>query len=189
MVERVVQASKPLGQSRRRWSDEIKGRIVAESFAPAAVASQVARRYGLSPQHLSAWRRAARAGLLSLPTKEEAAESATSDVHSSSSGQASGALGGPDPRHELVKARGRPEIHQLGENVGQIGLRVDAGELAGFDERCDAGPILCALIMPGEERILAIKNNHPFILPMSGRSWKFSTAGIPILAARSLSGA
>src|SRR5262249_36499452 len=141
MVERVVQASKPLGQSRRRWSDEIKGRIVAESFAPGAVASQVARRYGLSPQHLSAWRRAARAGLLSLPTNEDAAESATPDVRSSSSGQASGALGGPGPRHELVKARGRPEIHQLGEDVGQIGLRVDAIELATLDERRDAGPI------------------------------------------------
>jgi transposase-like protein len=105
MVERVVHASNPLGQIRRRWSDEIKGRIVAESFVPGAVASQVARRYGLSPQQLSAWRRAARAGLLSLPTKAEAAESATSDVRSSSSGQASGALGGPDPRHEFVKAR------------------------------------------------------------------------------------
>jgi transposase-like protein len=29
----------------------------------------------------------------------------------------------------------------------------------------------------------------PFILPMSGRSWKSITAGIPILAARSSSGA
>ena len=136
MVERVVQASKPQGQIRRRWSDEIKGRIVAESFASDAVASEVARRYGLSPQHLSAWRRAARAGLLRLPAKVEAVEgsgtTATRHVRFSSSGQASGALGGPGPRHKLVETRGRPEIDELGENVGQIGLRFDAVELAGL---------------------------------------------------------
>jgi hypothetical protein len=28
----------------------------------------------------------------------------------------------------------RPEIEQLGEDVGQIGWRVDAGEFAGLDE-------------------------------------------------------
>ena len=52
---------------RRRWSEDVKGRIVAESYAPGAVVSEVARRHGISPQHLFAWRKAARAGLLSLP--------------------------------------------------------------------------------------------------------------------------
>ncbi|UPK20578.1 transposase [Bradyrhizobium sp. 131] len=33
---------------RRRWSDAVKGRIVAESYAPGAVASEVARRHGLA---------------------------------------------------------------------------------------------------------------------------------------------
>jgi transposase-like protein len=52
---------------RRRWSDEAKGRIVAESYAPGAVVSEVARRHDISPQHLFAWRKAARGGALSLP--------------------------------------------------------------------------------------------------------------------------
>jgi len=54
----------------RRWSDEAKGRIVAESYAPGAVVSEVARRHDISAQHLFAWRKAARTGLLSLPADE-----------------------------------------------------------------------------------------------------------------------
>jgi transposase len=76
MVDHMVDASAPHGRvdirtgvgRRRRWSDEVKGRIVAESFAPGAVVSEVARRHEISPQHLFAWRKAARAGLLTLPS-------------------------------------------------------------------------------------------------------------------------
>lgn len=46
---------------RRHWSEEDKARIVVESFAPGANVSEVARRNGLSPQQLFAWRREARA--------------------------------------------------------------------------------------------------------------------------------
>jgi transposase len=46
---------------RRRWSEDDKARIVVESLAPGANASEVARRNGLSPQQLFAWRREARA--------------------------------------------------------------------------------------------------------------------------------
>ncbi len=45
---------------RRTWPAEAKARIVAESLAPGATACGVARRHGLSPQQLFAWRRAAR---------------------------------------------------------------------------------------------------------------------------------
>jgi transposase len=55
---------------RRRWSEAEKGRIVAESFAAGAVASDVARRHDITPQHLFAWRKAARAGRLALPAEE-----------------------------------------------------------------------------------------------------------------------
>jgi transposase len=75
MVDDIVDASEPRGRvdirlgvgGRRRWSGEAKGRIVAESYAPGAVVSEVARRHDISPQHLFAWRKAARAGLLTLP--------------------------------------------------------------------------------------------------------------------------
>src|SRR3954465_7004654 len=41
---------------RRRWSDEDKARIVAESLDPRTSASAVARRYGLHASQLFAWR-------------------------------------------------------------------------------------------------------------------------------------
>ena len=42
---------------RRRWSDEAKTRIVAESFEPDVSVSAVARRYDLSSGLLFLWRR------------------------------------------------------------------------------------------------------------------------------------
>ena len=41
---------------RRRWTDEEKAWIVAESLDPASTASAVARRYGLHPSQLFVWR-------------------------------------------------------------------------------------------------------------------------------------
>jgi transposase len=78
MVDHIVETSRPRGRvdvqvgagRRRRWSDEAKGRIVAESYVPGAVVSEVARRHDISAQHLFAWRKAARAGILSLPADE-----------------------------------------------------------------------------------------------------------------------
>ena len=58
---------------RRRWSDEEKGRIVAEAVARGSVISVVARRHELTPQHLSNWIRAAKEGRLCLPGDGEIA--------------------------------------------------------------------------------------------------------------------
>jgi transposase len=41
---------------RRRWSEEEKARIVAESLDPATTSSAVARRYGLHANQLFVWR-------------------------------------------------------------------------------------------------------------------------------------
>ena len=44
-------------ERRRRWSWKEKAQIVAESLAPGAVASAIARRYGLHRNQLYAWRK------------------------------------------------------------------------------------------------------------------------------------
>src|SRR6266566_1168459 len=80
MVDHIVDASPPRGRieirsgvgRRRHWSEQIKGRIVAESYAPGAIVSEVARRHDISPQHLFGWRKAARDGRLALPADEAA---------------------------------------------------------------------------------------------------------------------
>lgn len=45
---------------RRRWAAKDKARIIAETLEPGAVVSAIARRHGLTPQQLFAWRREAR---------------------------------------------------------------------------------------------------------------------------------
>jgi transposase len=46
---------------RRTWDEATKARVVAESYAPGAVVSAVARRWQIAPQQLFTWRREARA--------------------------------------------------------------------------------------------------------------------------------
>ena len=47
-------------ERRRRWSETDKQQIVAETLVPGASISAVARRYGLHPSQVFAWRKAIR---------------------------------------------------------------------------------------------------------------------------------
>jgi|SRR3954453_12172297 transposase len=61
------------GPGRRRvWDEATKARVVAESDAPGAVVSAVARRWRITPQQLFTWRREARAAGLEASRGEAA---------------------------------------------------------------------------------------------------------------------
>lgn len=70
-VERLEVLAGPTG--RRSWPDEVKARIVLESHEPGARVVDIARRHGIAPQQVTAWRRLARQGKLALPVEDEAA--------------------------------------------------------------------------------------------------------------------
>ena len=99
---------------RRRWTDEEKARIVAESLDPGTTASAVARRYGLHVSQLFTWR-------------QQLQRSAVSSV---------AAVGGPafvpvlmaEDSPAPTEAAGRMEI-ALGPAVVRVGADVDAAAL------------------------------------------------------------
>ncbi len=95
--------------SQRRWPDDVKARIVAESLRPGVTVNEIALRYGLKPNHLSAWRTLARRGKLVLPAPEDDVEFAAMIVAA------------PD-EPEAAVATERPEIL-----IGRMTIRLEAG--------------------------------------------------------------
>jgi transposase len=55
------------GKQRRHWSPDDRTRILAETYAAGAKVSDVARKHGIAPSLIFAWRREARAKELGEP--------------------------------------------------------------------------------------------------------------------------
>jgi hypothetical protein len=73
-----------------------------------------------------------------------------------------------------------------GEHVSKPSLRIEGVALGSHDQRIHCCGTLSAAIGAGEQPRLASQCHHPFILPMSVKSWKSITDGIPIFGTRCL---
>lgn len=104
------------GRSRRnrKWPDEVKARIVAETLKPGVTVNDVARRHGIPANHVSSWRTLARTGRLVLPAPEDPVEFAALMVGSVEDAPRGG-----------VDALNRPEIV-----TGAVVIRLEVGASA-----------------------------------------------------------
>jgi transposase len=63
MMDTIADASKGGPARRKRWPDDLKRRIVAETLEPGASVSVVARRHDVNANQVFTWRRRYRDGL------------------------------------------------------------------------------------------------------------------------------
>ncbi|MCF6112221.1 IS66-like element accessory protein TnpA [Mesorhizobium muleiense] len=99
---------------RRHWSVDDKARIIAETLEPNAVISEVARRYGLRPQQVFAWRREARKQATSVqqdsPAFVPAVLAAAGDPRVQRQNRSPAPLSIPHESHPTKKGQGLPVV-------------------------------------------------------------------------------
>ncbi len=103
---------------RRRWPDDLKARIVAETLEPGVTVRGVAERHAVRPNRLSEWRRLAKDGKLVLPAVSGPPGFAPLMLCDEASS-------GSPP--QTTSAPGAPSIEIV---VGEVMIRLDAGTSA-----------------------------------------------------------
>ncbi len=99
------------GRRNRKWPDEFKARVVAETLTPGVTVNEVAHRHGLPANHVSSWRTLARKGWLVLPAPEDPVDFAALVVGP-----------GEEAQRNEVGSVGRPEVV-----FGAVVIRLEGG--------------------------------------------------------------
>lgn len=76
-------------------------------------------------------------------------------------------------------------IADAGQHIGEPGAGIDVVELGSLKQGVHDRGALAATFGASEQPGFPPKSHCPFILPMSGTSWKSTTDGIRISAAKS----
>ena len=103
------------GERRRRWSDEDRARILTEAMAPGAIASHVARRFGVSSGQFYTWRKAMLSRASACGCKSELAKADFAEVR----------LSAPDPKPAPALPISPTGVMEIALPGGAL-IRVDA---------------------------------------------------------------
>lgn len=107
-------------ERRRRWPAELKAQIVAESLAPGANVSEIARRHDIRASQVQLWRKQAREGALALPAEEAHPQTAFAPVVVAT------------PAARPVVARAATAVVEI--EAGAVRVRIRSGAEAGMVE-------------------------------------------------------
>src|SRR6516165_1377333 len=152
VVDYIVGASGWGGCGRAHMRRQFQGRDAARCYAPASIVEILradAPAAG-APLDFGKMRRSGEA-----PTPQQRAPRAAAPKRHSSGLLIATTLRRPGPRQQLVELLHGPTVDELCEDVGQIGLWVELMEFCCLNQRRDAGPAKCSLVMTGKEAILS----------------------------------
>ena len=131
LVRRLEVLSGP--ERRRRYSDEEKAALVAETFRPGVCTADLARRHGLHPQQLYTWRRQARRGELVLRDEDMPMFAAVLAAEPAAAGTA------PQPGNDHLLVLVLVLVLELGEVRLRIGPAVSPERVAALVAALRAG--------------------------------------------------
>jgi transposase len=103
------------GERHRRWSEEDRARVLTEAMAPGAIASHVARRFGVSSGQFYTWRKAMLLRATACGCKSELAKADFAEVR----------LSAPDPKPAPALAVSPTGVMEIALPGGAL-IRVDA---------------------------------------------------------------